>query len=85
MWLDWMLAPALVPAITTPRWCAARIASPNGVPLITPESFSLVAAGHEDAGHVVEHVDEGGVARLSRDSGRAETTSAAPSLLKIAS
>ena len=37
---DWMLAPALVPAMTTPRSCAARIASPNGVPLMIAESFS---------------------------------------------
>ena len=34
-----MLAPAEVPATTAPRWFAARIASPSGVPTMTVASL----------------------------------------------
>ena len=85
MWLDWMLAPALVPAMTTPRWWAARIASPNGVPLITPESFSWLPPVMKMPVTSSSTSTKAGSPACSRDSGRAETTSAAPSLLKIAS
>ena len=54
---DWMLAPAQVPPTTTPRACAAMIASPNGGAVDDRGQLELVAAGHEDAGDVVEQAD----------------------------
>ena len=42
------------PPTTTPRRWASTIASPNGVPLIDRGQLELVAAGHEDAGRLVE-------------------------------
>ena len=68
MWLDWMLAPADVPPTTAPRWWAATMASPTGVPQMIELQLELVAAGHEDAGRLLEPLDQVGVVRPPRGS-----------------
>ena len=80
-----MLAPAEVPATTTPRSWAALIASPNAVPLITADSFSWLPPVMKMPVTVSSRATSPGSLASSRVSGRAAITSAAPSLRKSAS
>ena len=80
-----MLAPAEVPATTTPRWCASTSASPNGVPQITADSFSWLPPVMNTPVALSSSASRSGSWASSRLSGRTETTSAAPSLRNRAS
>ena len=66
-----MLAPAQVPPTTAPRARAPPRSPPRtAVPLTIAGQLELVAAGHEDAGDVVEQADDAGSSASSRVSGR---------------
>ena len=80
-----MLAPAEVPATTTPRRWAARIASPSGVPLTSAESFSWLPPVMKMPVAASSSATSAGSWASSRLSGRTATTSAAPSVRKSAS
>jgi hypothetical protein len=85
MWLDWMLAPADVPATTTPRSCAARMASDSGVPERIAESLSWLPPVMKMPVASPSRFTSSSSWASSRVSGRTATTSAAPSLRNRAS
>ncbi len=85
MWLDWMLAPAEVPATTIPRSWAATIASPRGVPQTIAESLSWLPPVMKIPVTSSSTASSSGSCESSRLSGRTATTSAAPSRRKRAS
>ena len=86
MWLDWMLAPAEVPATTAPRWCAATIASPTGVPQMIALSLSWLPPVMKMPVAFSRIARPGpGPCASSRLCGRTSVTSAAPSARNSAS
>ena len=74
-----MLAPAEVPATTAPRWCAATIASPTGVPQMIAESLSWLPPVMKTPVASSTALTRSGSWASSRLSGRTGTTSPAPS------
>ncbi len=80
-----MLAPAEVPAMTMPCWWASTMASANGVPQITEDSFSWLPPVMKTPVALPISAIRSGSCASSRLSGRTETTSAAPSLRNSAS
>ena len=85
MWLDWMLAPAEVPATTAPRRWARTMASPTGVPLMIPESLSWLPPVMKTPVAPSSAATRSSSWASSRDAGSTAATSAAPSLRKSAS
>ena len=80
MWADRMLAPAEVPAINAPRRCAARIASPSGVPTTRVASLTWLPPVMKTAVARSTAATRSGAADWARLSGRIPTTSATPSV-----
>ncbi len=80
-----MLAPAEVPATTAPRWWAATMASPTGVPLTTAESLSWLPPVMKMPVAPSRRSTSSGECASSRDSGLTWSTSAAPRVRNRAS
>ena len=79
-----MLAPAEVPPTTAPRWYAARIAAPNGVPVMKELSLSWLPPVMNTASTSASGPTRSGSAASARLCGRSAITSRRPSAVNTA-